>query len=74
MYFFFYNANEVILEDFIKKNSNVDGNFHLLATVLDPRWKDRKVISNEARDRAFGRLKTDRSHPPPQHRSGPPNC
>ena len=37
---------EVILEDFVKRaNSNIDGNFLLLATALDPRWKDLKVIT-----------------------------
>ena len=43
-----------------------------MATVLDPRWKDRKVISNEARDRAFGRLKTEPSTFSAQERPSKP--
>ena len=62
---------EVILEDFVKRaNSNIDGNFLLLATALDPRWKDLKVIAKESRDRAFGRLKKEMMSLQPSTSSG----
>ena len=62
---------EVILEDFVKRaNSNIDGNFLLLATALDPRWKDLKVITKESRDRAFGRLKKEMMSLQPSTSSG----
>ena len=35
---------------------DLNGNFLLLATALDLRWKDLKVISKEERDRVLGRL------------------
>ena len=53
---------EAILEDFTTRlNTNVDGNFLLLATALDPHWKDLKVISKEGRERAFKRLREEMS-------------
>ena len=62
---------EVILEDFVKRaNSNIDGNFLLLATALDPRWKDLKVITKESRERAFGRLKKEMMSLQPSTSSG----
>ena len=62
---------EVILEDFVKRaNSNIDGNFLLLATALDPRWKDLKVITKESRDRALGRLKKEMMSLQPSTSSG----
>ena len=46
-----------ILEDFTTRiNTNADGNFLLLATALDPHWKDLKVISKDGRERTFKRL------------------
>ena len=62
---------EVILEDFAKRtNSNVDGNFLLLATALDPWWKDLKGITKESRERAFGRLKKEMMSLQPSTSSG----
>ena len=43
-----------------------------MATVPDPQWKDQRVISNEARDRAFGRLKTEPSTSSAQERPSKP--
>ena len=68
---FFEMRASLILEDFVKRaNSNIDGNFLLLATALDPRWKDLKVITKESRDRAFGRLKNEMMSLQPSTSSG----
>ena len=49
---------ETILDDFTARiNKNVDGNFLLLATALDPHWKDLKVINKVGRDKTFKRLR-----------------
>ena len=51
-----------ILEDFTTRiNTNVDGNFLLLATALDPHWKDLKVISKDGRERTFKKLRNEMS-------------
>ena len=48
---------ETILDDFTARiNKNVDGNFLLLATALDPHWKDLKVINKSGRDKTFKRF------------------
>ena len=53
---------ETILEDFTARiNTNVDGSFLMLATALDPHWKDLKVISKEGRERTFKRLRDEMS-------------
>ena len=56
------NLKETILQDFTTRiNKNVDGNFLLLATALDPHWKDLKVINKSGRERAFKRLREEMS-------------
>ena len=47
---------EIILKDFIKRVSdNVDGNFLLISTALDPRFKSLKMIDDNtgAREQVF---------------------
>ena len=47
---------EVILEDFNNRiETNVDVDFFLLATFLDPRWKELRMVSKQRRENAFER-------------------
>ena len=49
---------ESILDDITERvNTNVDVNFLLVATALDPHWKDLKVVNKSGRERAFKRLR-----------------
>ena len=53
---------EVILEDFNRRVAkNIDTDFFLLATALDPRWKDLKMIRRHERGLVFTRLQTEMS-------------
>ena len=53
---------EVILEDFNRRvDKNIDTDFFLLATALDPRWKDLKMIRRHERGLVFTRLQTEMS-------------
>ena len=53
---------EVILEDFNRRVAkNIDTDFFLLATALDPRWKDLKMIRRSERDLVFTRLQREMS-------------
>ena len=53
---------EVILEDFNRRvTKNIDTDFFLLATALDPRWKDLKMIRRSERDLVFTRLQREMS-------------
>ena len=53
---------EVIPEDITRRNTkNIDTDFSLLATALDPRWKDLKMIKRHERDLVFARLQSEMS-------------
>ena len=53
---------EVILEDFNRRVAkNIDTDFFLLATALDPRWKDLKMTRRHERGLVFTRLQTEMS-------------
>ena len=48
---------EVISENFSRRVAkNIDTDFFLLATALNPRWKDLKMIKRHERDLVFARL------------------
>ena len=52
----------VILEDFNRRVAkNIDTDFFLSATALDPRWKDLKMIKRNERDLVFGRIQSEMS-------------
>ena len=53
---------EVIPEDITRRIAkNIDTDFSLLATALDPRWKDLKMIKRHERDLVFARLQSEMS-------------
>ena len=50
----------VILNDFNKRiDKNVDQKFFLMATLLDPRWKELKMVRLPARDGAYERVRRE---------------
>ena len=50
----------VILNDFNKRiDKNVDQKFFLMATLLDPRWKELKMGRQPARDGAYERVRRE---------------
>ena len=50
----------VILNDFNKRiDKNVDQKFFLMATLLDPRWKELKMVRQPARDGAYERVRRE---------------
>ena len=52
----------VILEDFNKRVAkNIDTDFFLSATALDPRWKDLKMIKRNERDLVFAKIQREMS-------------
>ena len=52
----------VILDDFNKRiATNVDQDFFLLATLLDPRWKELKMVAKQGRDGAYERIRREMS-------------
>ena len=54
------SLKEAILKDFVARaNSNVDGDFLLLATALDPQWKDLKVINKSGREKCWQKIRTE---------------
>ena len=50
----------MILNDFNKRiDKNVDQKFFLMATLLDPRWKELKMVRQPARDGAYERVRRE---------------
>ena len=51
---------QVILADFNRRVAkNIDTEFFLLATALDPRWKDLKMIKRDERDLVFAKIRKE---------------
>ena len=56
------NMKTVILNDFNKRiATNVDVDFFLLAALLDPRWKELKMVRKPQRDEAYERVRKEMS-------------